>query len=90
MDVDADELADALADRLAAIVPDGFHVRAADGMLWYSSDAGRFPGQMSDFHVGASGIYVRDNLEAHDYTAEGAVSSSQIASEPHRRSSTGR
>ena len=74
MDVDADQLADALADRLAAIVPDGFHLRAADGMLWYSSDAGRFPGQMSNFRVGASGTYIRDNLGAHDNTAEGAVS----------------
>jgi hypothetical protein len=74
MDVDADQLADALADRLAAIVPDGFHVRAADGMLRYSSDAGRFPGQMSNFHVGVSGSYIRFNLEAHDNTTEGAAS----------------
>jgi hypothetical protein len=64
VDVDADRLADALADRLAAIVPVGFCVRATDGMLWYSSEPGRFPGQMSDYHVGASGTYVRVNLEA--------------------------
>jgi hypothetical protein len=41
MDVDADRLTESLASRLAAIVPDGFHVRAADGMLWYSADVGR-------------------------------------------------
>ena len=33
LDVDPDELAVILAARPAAIVPDGFHVRAADGML---------------------------------------------------------
>jgi len=45
-------IGEALADRLAAIVPDGFHVQAAGGMLWYSSDAGRFPGQISNYQVG--------------------------------------
>jgi hypothetical protein len=43
--VDADKLTQALAGRLAAIVPEGFHVGALDGMLWYSADHGRFPGQ---------------------------------------------
>lgn len=28
---------------LAAIVPEGFHVEASDGTLWYSADHGRFP-----------------------------------------------
>jgi hypothetical protein len=70
MDVDGDRLTEALADRLAAIVPDGFHVRAADGMLRYSSDAGRFPGQISNYQVGTSGTYVRLNLEAYFETTD--------------------
>ncbi len=69
VDIDADRLTEILADRLGAIVPDGFHVRAADGMLWYSADQGRFPGQLSNFRVGMAGTYVRDNLEAHGQTA---------------------
>jgi len=32
-EVDADIFAHLLADRLAKIVPDGFHVEAVDGML---------------------------------------------------------
>lgn len=71
MDIDADRLTETLAARLGAIVPDGFHVRAADGMLWYSADAARLPGQMSTFDVGMAGTYVRDNLHAHGETAEG-------------------
>jgi hypothetical protein len=70
MDIDADRLTKTLAARLNAIVPDGFHVNAAEGMLWYSADPGRFPGQLSDFHVGRSGTYVRDNLRAHREAVE--------------------
>jgi hypothetical protein len=55
VDVDADLLTETLASRLAAIVPDGFHVRAADGMLWYSADEGRFPGQLSNYDAGSWG-----------------------------------
>jgi hypothetical protein len=66
--VDADDLTLMLADRFAAIVPPGFHVTAADGMLWYSADAGKFPGQLGDYRVGAAGTYVRDNLGAHGET----------------------
>jgi hypothetical protein len=66
-------LTETLTARLAAIVPDGFHVRAADGMLWYSGDQGRFPGQLSNFHVGMSGTYAQDNPEAHGETAEDQV-----------------
>lgn len=69
MDVNADSLTRILADRLAAIVPAGFHVRAADGMLWYSTDEGRFPGQPGDYQVGISGTYVRDNLAARGQSA---------------------
>lgn len=65
MEVDTDRLTAALGRRLAAIVPDGFHVRAEDGMLWYSCDEGRFPGQLSDYRAGVAGTYVRDNLDAH-------------------------
>lgn len=73
MDIDADRLTEALADRLRSVVPDGFRVRAAAGMLWYSADRGRFPGQRSNFHVGTAGRYVRDNLKAHGKTAEDQV-----------------
>lgn len=55
MDVDADRLTKTLASRLAAIVPDGFHVRAADGTSWYSADEGRFPGQLSNYDAGSMG-----------------------------------
>jgi hypothetical protein len=60
--VDVDTLAALLADRLTAIVPPGFHVEAADGMLWYSADQGRFPGQRGDYRVGQAGTHVRANL----------------------------
>ena len=71
MDVDVDRLTEILAGRLAAIVPDGFHVRASGGMLWYSGEPGRFPGQLSDYQAGTAGTFVRDNLEARgDITEE--------------------
>jgi hypothetical protein len=57
-----DYLATLLADRLSAIVPAGFHVAAQDGMLQYSAESGKFPGQLSDHHVGRSGTYIRDNF----------------------------
>jgi hypothetical protein len=66
--VDADRLAELLADRLTAIVPPGFHVEAADGMLWYSADQGRFPGQQGDYRVGRAGTHVRANLGVHGDT----------------------
>lgn len=66
MDVDA--LTALLADRLAAIVPAGFHVQARDGMLWYSADPGRFPGQQGDYRTGQAATYVRDNLGADGQT----------------------
>jgi len=70
VDVDEDKLAIVLAARMAAIVPAGFHVQAADGMLWYSADEGRFPGQLSNYRVGKSGTFVRDNFDGHGDTAE--------------------
>jgi hypothetical protein len=73
MDSDPDRLTVTLGARLAAIVPDGFHVGAADGMLRYSAEQGRFPGQLSDFRVGMMGTDVRDNLRAHGDTAEDQV-----------------
>jgi hypothetical protein len=66
--VNADDFTAFLADRLAAIVPAGFHVEARDGMLWYSADQGRFPGQQGDHRVGQAGTYVRDNLRAYGET----------------------
>ena len=73
MDVDADALTLILADRLARIVPAGFHVQADNGMIWYSADPGRFPGQQGDYSVGRSGTYVRDNLEAPGEAAEDRI-----------------
>jgi hypothetical protein len=66
VDVDADRLTQALADRLAAIVPEGFHVEASDGMLWYSADHGRFPGQLEDYQTGTSGTHVSVNFDVRD------------------------
>ena len=66
--MDPDELARLLADRLQRIVPPGFHVDVADGMLWYSSDEGRFPGQQNDYQAGRSGTFVRDNFARHGDT----------------------
>jgi len=68
VDIDVDELTVVLADRLGAIVPEGFHVQPSDGMLWYSADVGRFPGQLGDYHVGISGTCVRDNLSDAGWT----------------------
>jgi hypothetical protein len=59
--VNVDDLTTILADRLAAIVPSGFHVWASDGMLWYSAEAGRFGGQQGDGLVGQAGTDVRTN-----------------------------
>jgi hypothetical protein len=69
MDVDPDRLAVMLASRMTAIVPAGFRVEAADGMLWYSAEDGRFPGQLGDYRIGRAGTFVRDNFEAHGETA---------------------
>jgi spore coat protein CotH len=69
MDVDVDSLARMLAGRMTAVVPDGFRVEAADGMLWYSAEDGKFPGQLGDYRVGMAGTYVRDNFAAHGDTA---------------------
>lgn len=73
MNVDADALTLILADRLASIVPSGIHVEAGDGMLCYSADPGRFPGQLGDYRAGRSGTYVRENLESHGETAEDRI-----------------
>jgi hypothetical protein len=62
--LDPDKLTAALADRLAAIVPAGFHVRAGDGLLWYTADSGRFPGQLGDYQAGEAGTYVRASFDA--------------------------
>jgi hypothetical protein len=72
--MDADALTALLAGRLAAIVPAGFHVQARDGMLWYSADQGRFPGQQGDYRTGQAGTYVRDNLGVYgDTDADGVT-----------------
>jgi len=73
VDVDVDRLTRVLAGRLAAIVPEGFYVEASGGMLWYSADHGRFPGQLGDYQAGTSGTDVAVNFEAHGQTAEERV-----------------
>jgi hypothetical protein len=52
MPVDPDRLTEVLAQRFDEVTPDGIHVTADDGMLWYSSDFGR----------GKAGSYVRYSL----------------------------
>ncbi len=58
---------------MAAIVPAGFHAEASAGMIWYSADEGRFPGQLGDYRPGRSGTFVRDNFHAHGETDEDRV-----------------
>jgi hypothetical protein len=70
VDIDPDQLNQVLAQRLGAVVPDGFHIEAAEGMLWYSADRGRFPGQDGSYRVGTAGTYVRDNFAVHGETDE--------------------
>jgi len=60
--MDLDHLTVLLAERLSAIVPSGFRVAAADGMLWYSGGETGFPGQPGDHRAGRAGTYVRDNF----------------------------
>jgi hypothetical protein len=66
--VDADRLIALLADRLAAIVPDGFRIEADGAMLRFSAEEGRFPGQSGSYHVGPSGSHVRQYFEVHPGT----------------------
>ena len=79
VEVDADKLTASLAARLAAIVPPGFHVQAVDGMLWYTADAGRFPGQLNNYGVGPVGTYVRDNFHAYQEDSSDADSAAWVA-----------
>ena len=53
---------------------------AADGLLWYSADPGRFPGQLGNYRVGRSGTYVRENFDAHGQTDE--EGGREISSDP--------
>jgi hypothetical protein len=68
--MDVNGLTVVLAGRLAAIVPAGFYVEAAGGVLCYSADEGRFPGQSGDYRVGDAGTDVRTNVSAHGQTDE--------------------
>jgi len=60
---EANKLTVVLAERLAAIVPDGFDVRAMDGTLWYSFYADRYPGH---YRGGPSGTRVVETFDAHE------------------------
>jgi hypothetical protein len=62
MNVDPDRFAALLAARLAAIVPDGFHVTLEGDMLWFRSDQGRFPGQQGDHDAGSAGIWLQEDF----------------------------
>lgn len=66
--MDLDALTVILAGRLAAIVPAGFHVAAAAGVLLYSADDGRFPGQQGDYRVGTATTTVRANFGVYGET----------------------
>jgi hypothetical protein len=68
--MDLENFATILAERLSAIVHSGFEVTAADGMLWYSAERGRFPGQSGDYHVGRAGTHVRSNFGVYGATDE--------------------
>ena len=70
MVVDVDKLTDLIADRMAAIVPDGFRVEASDGMIWYSADERSLPGHLGSGRTGISGTYVRANFRAYGQTSE--------------------
>jgi hypothetical protein len=61
--VDADRLVALLADRLTAIVPDGFRVEADGAMLRFSAEEGRFPGQSGSYRVDPAGSNVRNSFE---------------------------
>ena len=73
MTVDPEQLAAVLADRFAAIVPAGIHVRAADGMLWYSADPGRHPGQLGDCQPGPANTHLRQSFEVRGPAEEDRV-----------------
>lgn len=61
--MDGDELGRTLEDRLTRVIPSGFYVAYSDdGLLTYSSDPGRFPGQSGSYQAGSSGTYVRRNF----------------------------
>jgi hypothetical protein len=66
--VDLDAFTVILARHLGAVVPAGFYVKAADGMLRYTCDEGRFPGQQGNYHCGEVGIFVRGNFGLHGET----------------------
>ncbi len=77
--VDPDDFIRVLEERLGAIAPPGFHVHAGDGMLWYSSDPGRFPGQQGTDRVGRTGVPVRDNLGVFESMREGVIAVAEQA-----------
>jgi hypothetical protein len=71
--MNVDDFTMLLADRLAAIVPAGFHVQAGNGQLWYSADEGRFPGQSGDYYIGQAGTDMRTNFGAYGEADAGNI-----------------
>ena len=59
--MDLDRFIAILANRLTGIVPDGFHVTAEHGMLWYSAEQEVPSEQQGDRKIGRSGTYARSN-----------------------------
>lgn len=64
--VDPDKLVAVLAERLAAIVPDAFDVRAMDGTLWYSFYADRLLGPHRKYRGGPAGTMLRGDFDAYE------------------------
>jgi hypothetical protein len=83
MAVNVDDFIGILAARLAAIVPDGFYVEAADGIITYSCQEGRFPGQQSDYHVGRATSLLRDYFEVYGDTDAERVAGAAAQSLDH-------
>lgn len=63
--MDPGKLARALADRFGRIVPEGFHVWEADGVVWYRSVP-----DMPYYGGSGSGSYIEQNLHNGDSVEE--------------------
>jgi hypothetical protein len=92
--VDIERLTLLLANRMAAIVPDGFRIQAEDGVLWYTADAGRFPGQAGNYLSsrgrGTAGLCLgAASLHSGTYAASGPEPGTWKDPDPRRRSSRG-
>jgi hypothetical protein len=69
--MDIDRFIYALAHYISSIMPDGFHVWAAGGILHYSADPSIFKGQLSGYKVGPTGTSIKYNFGSYG-TSESA------------------